>query len=150
MTVHVRPLAESDQERWAAMFRAYATFYETSVDASAMATVWAWIHDEEAAFWCAIAETASGESVGFTQFQAMRRSLSGGQVCHLSDLFVEPASRGHGIGRALIDHVRDFAARREMPSVRWLTQEYNHEARRLYDSYQPRTDFILYTIASGQ
>ena len=49
--------------------------------------------------------------VGFTQYQLMHRSLGGGMVCYLSDLYVEPTIRGSGAGRALIDHVIAFARR---------------------------------------
>ncbi|MHA1158660.1 MAG: GNAT family N-acetyltransferase [Alphaproteobacteria bacterium] len=150
MSAAIRPVKADDRERWAGLFQAYAGFYETSIDSAAMDAVWTWIHDETTAFWCAVAETTEDGITGFTQFQAMHRSLSGGNVCYLSDLFVDPAVRGHGTGRALIDHVRHFAAGRGMPQVRWLTNQYNHEARRLYDTYQPRTDFILYSVAAGQ
>ena len=84
--------------------------------------------------------------IGFTQYQLMHRSLGGGMVCYLSDLYVDPGIRGSGAGRALIDHVIAFARSRGLPGVRWLTQEFNYPARRLYDSYGPKTDFILYNV----
>lgn len=67
-------------------------------------------------------------------------------VCYLSDLYVEPGLRGGGVGRGLIDHVVEFAKQRGLPGVRWLTQEFNYPARRLYDTYSPKTDFILYNV----
>ena len=54
--------------------------------------------------------------------------------------------RGSGAGRLLIDNVLSFAKQRGLPSVDWLTQEFNYPARQLYDTYEPRSDFILYTI----
>jgi hypothetical protein len=47
----------------------------------------------------------------------------------------------------MIDHVLAFARGRGLPNVRWLTQESNETARRLYDTYAPRTEFILYSVA---
>ena len=87
-----------------------------------------------------------GTPVGFTQYQLMHRSLSGAMVCYLSDLYVRPAVRGTGAGRALIDHVIEFARSRGISNVRWLTQDYNYAGRRLYDTYTPKSDFILYSL----
>ena len=51
-----------------------------------------------------------------------------------------------GVGHALIDHVVEFAQERGLPGVRWLTQAFNYPARRLYDTYGPKTDLILYNV----
>lgn len=146
MTITIRPLNENDRTRWEQMFQAYAEFYKTSIPDGGFDAVWAWIFDSANEFWCDIAEDKNGGLIGFTQYQLMHRSLGGSQVCYLSDLYVEPAIRGSGAGRALIDHVLAFAKARDLPGVRWLTQDFNYPARRLYDSYGPKTDFILYNV----
>lgn len=146
MTVTIRPLAATDRTRWEEMFEAYAQFYKTTVPDGGFDTVWAWIFDADNSFWCDVAETEDGALIGFTQYQLMHRSLGGGMVCYLSDLFVEPGQRGSGSGRKLIDHVVEAARGMGITNVRWLTQEFNYPARQLYDTYQPRSDFILYTI----
>jgi hypothetical protein len=46
----------------------------------------------------------------------------------------------------MIDHVLAFAKNEGLPGVRWLTQEFNYPARKLYDSYTPKSDFILYNV----
>jgi len=46
----------------------------------------------------------------------------------------------------LIDSVFSFARERNIGNVRWLTQDYNYTARHLYDTYQQKSDFILYSI----
>ena len=51
-----------------------------------------------------------------------------------------------GIGRAMIDHVIGFAKARGFTNVRWLTQEFNYAGRKLYDTYRPKSDFILYSV----
>jgi len=66
-------------------------------------------------------------------------------VCYLSDLYVNPENRGCGAGRALIDHVLAFAKANNIANVRWLTQDFNYAGRRLYDTYSPKSDFILYS-----
>ena len=108
--------------------------------------VWEWIFDAENDFWCDVIEGDDGEVIGFTQYQLMHRSLGGGMVCYLSDLFVKPGIRGSGAGRALIDHVFEFARNRGLNNVRWLTQDFNFPARILYDTYGRKSDFILYSF----
>ncbi len=146
MHIHIRPAAAADRAVWQGLFQAYAAFYETEVGDDAFAAVWNWIFDPDEPFWCDLAVTGDGAVVGFTQYQLMHRSLGGSMVCYLSDLYVDPGGRGGGAGRALIDHVIAFARARQIANVRWLTQEFNAPARRLYDSYRPRSDFILYSV----
>lgn len=66
-------------------------------------------------------------------------------VCYLQDLFVDRDARGMGVGRALIEAVYAEADRRGTPSVYWLTQDFNHPARRLYDQVAKVTPFVKYT-----
>ena len=146
MTSTIRPLKETDRIPWERMFQAYAQFYKTTIPDGGFDQVWAWIFDPAHAFWCAVAENDQGDLIGFTQYQLMHRSLGGGMVCYLSDLYVDPTMRGAGAGRALIDHVLAFAKDQDLPSVRWLTQDFNYPARQLYDTYGPKTDFILYNV----
>lgn len=145
-TVAIRPLAEGDRAVWESLFDGYAAFYKTSVTAEAKAEVWAWIFADAPDFWCDLALDAAGQVVGMTQYQLMHRSLSGQKVCYLSDLFVLPQMRGKGVGRALIDHVIGFARAHGISNVRWLTQEFNYAGRRLYDTYRPKSDFVLYSV----
>ena len=141
----IRAATRGDRAVWAELFDLYAAFYKTSVGDQAKAQVWSWIFAENPDFWCDLAE-ADGVVVGLVQYQLMHRSLSGQKVCYLSDLYVRPEIRGGGVGRSLIDHVIAFARGREISNVRWLTQEFNYAGRRLYDSYRPKSDFILYSV----
>ena len=144
MSVSIRALQDGDRKVWEQQFQAYAEFYKTSVPNGGFDTVWTWIFDPDNPFWCAVAVNEGGEIIGFTQYQLMHRSLGGSMVCYLSDLYVNPDIRGSGAGRALIDHVIDFAKERNIPNVRWLTQEFNHTARQLYDRIGVLTPFIKY------
>lgn len=145
MSIELRSLQTGDEASWQAMFAAYGEFYQVQIPDSAYAEVWSWIFDPQENFWCTVAVDDSG-LVGFTQYQLMHRSLSGGKVVYLSDLFVNPALRAGGVGRRLIDSVFDFARERGISNVRWLTQDFNYPARLLYDSYQKKSDFILYSV----
>ncbi len=142
----IRAVTPADRAAWEALFDGYAAFYKTAVTREAKAEVWAWIFAENPDFWCDLAVDEAGQVVGLVQYQLMHRSLSGAKVCYLSDLFVRPEVRGGGYGRALIDHVIGFARATGISNVRWLTQEFNYAGRTLYDSYRPKSDFILYSL----
>jgi len=141
----IRPVAESDHDVWRSLFNDYAAFYLLDLPDNAADQAWQWIRDSDEPFWCDVAEH-EGKVVGMTQYQLMHRSLSGDKVCYLSDLYVMPEFRGSGAGRALIDQVFAFSKSRGISNVRWLTQDYNYNARKLYDSYGKKSDFILYTF----
>ncbi|MCW1920092.1 GNAT family N-acetyltransferase [Rhodobacter sp. KR11] len=140
----IRPLTPDDRATWEALFAAYAGFYKATTTPEGREAVWDWIFGAED-FWCDLLEV-EGKALGLVQYQLMHRSLSGGKVVYLSDLYVDPTQRGGGLGRALIDHVIGFAKARGIGNVRWLTQEFNYAGRRLYDSYAPKSDFILYSV----
>ena len=140
----IRPLTPEDRAPWEELFAAYADFYKTTTTEEGRAAVWDWIFGLED-FWCNLAEV-DGQVVGMVQYSLMHRSLSGAKVVYLSDLYVRPETRGTGTGRALIDHVIGFAKARGIGNVRWLTQEFNYAGRKLYDSYRPKSDFILYSV----
>ena len=142
----IRPVQKSERTEWEQLFLGYADFYKVTLEPTAMDAVWEWIFDSENDFWCDVALDRENQIIGFTQYQLMHRSLSGGMVVYLSDLFVKPKTRGTGAGRQLIDHVFGFARNNGITNVRWLTQDFNYAARHLYDSYGRKSDFILYSF----
>ena len=82
--------------------------------------------------------------LGLTHYLFHRHGWKIENTCYLQDLFVDPAARGTGLGRALIEAVYEKADAAGAPSVYWLTQDFNHEARLLYDRIAKVTPFIRY------
>lgn len=54
------------------------------------------------------------------------------------NLFVDPACRGSGVCRALIDAARTEAKSNGIPVTYWMTQEFNYKGRILYDQVAQR------------
>ena len=146
MALTIRPVQQNEKEIWDQLFQGYVEFYKLTTTQEQRDKVWSWIFDDDENFWCAVAENDQGQVIGFTQYQLMHRSLGGTMTCYLSDLFTTPEARGSGAGRALIDHVIEFARSRGCPGVQWLTQDFNYTARKLYDTYSMKSDFILYRV----
>jgi ribosomal protein S18 acetylase RimI-like enzyme len=66
--------------------------------------------------------------------------------CYLEDLFVEPAARGQGAGRALIEATAARAREEGCDELYWITATDNATARRLYDRVATLSDFVRYEI----
>ncbi len=140
-----RPPVAADKARWAELFCGYMAFYQVPPDAAVVDRVWGWLFDPAHEVDGLVAEL-DGRVVGLAHYQPMARSLGANEVGYLSDLFTDPALRGQGIGRALIDATLEVCRQRGWPLLRWLTQEDNYAGRRLYDTYAPRSDFIVYMV----
>ena len=141
----IRPLVGTDRTHWAAMWNAYLEFYETSVpDAVYDSTFARLIGGDPQDFNGMIAE-AGGEPAGIVHFLFHRHAWKVENVCYLQDLYARPEFRGTGIGRALIEAVYGAADTNGTPAVYWLTQDFNHTARQLYDRIAVKTPFIKYS-----
>ncbi|CUH47963.1 GNAT family N-acetyltransferase [Ruegeria atlantica] len=143
-TLNIRALLPKDRAEWAEMWRDYLAFYETTVqDQTYDSTFARLLGNDPNDFSCFVAE-ANGQLVGLTHYLFHRHAWKEESVCYLQDLFARPEARGTGVGRALIQAVYDEADRKGAPSVYWLTQEFNHTARKLYDRIGKQTPFIRY------
>ena len=142
--ITIRPLAASDRTEWAEMWQAYLAFYETSVTPEVYDTTFArLLGDDPQDFSCLLAEV-DGRPVGLVHFLFHRHAWKVENVCYLQDLFARPEARCTGVGRALIEAVYDRADAAGAPGVYWLTQEFNHTARQLYDRIGTLTPFLRY------
>jgi GNAT superfamily N-acetyltransferase len=82
--------------------------------------------------------------VGLAHYLFHRSTTMLGPICYLQDLFTDAASRGKGVGRALIEAVYERARRAGSLRVYWQTHETNLVARKLYDEVAERSGFIVY------
>ncbi|WP_210092476.1 GNAT family N-acetyltransferase [Ruegeria sp. HKCCSP346] len=140
----IRTLRAEDKSQWADMWRDYLAFYETALPDDVYETTFSrLLGDDPQDFSCFVAEQ-NGALVGLTHYLFHRHAWKVEKVCYLQDLFAQPEARGAGVGRALIQAVYDEADRQGAPSVYWLTQDFNHTARKLYDRIGTLTPFIKY------
>ncbi|MGX9792271.1 N-acetyltransferase family protein [Mycobacterium sp. MMS18-G62] len=80
-----------------------------------------------------IARDSDGTPLGFATIYWTWQTLHAGRVGVLNDLFVVPASRGTGAGRALIERGRQLCRERGAEKLVWETAPDNAVAQRLYD-----------------
>jgi GNAT superfamily N-acetyltransferase len=140
----IRPLTPADEADWRRLWHDYLAFYETAVPEAVYAATFArLLGSDPQDFSCLIAEL-DGKPAGLAHYLFHRHGWKIENVCYLQDLFVLPEARGKGTGRALIEGVYAAADRAGAPAVYWLTQEFNHTARQLYDRVARVTPFIRY------
>jgi GNAT superfamily N-acetyltransferase len=74
-----------------------------------------------------------GEVVGLAHFHLQHVTFALEPRVYLEDLFVAPAARRRGVGRALIEAVYAAADEAGCPEVYWKAKISNARARSLYD-----------------
>lgn len=131
-----------DRKRWTELWRAYLAFYGTELPDEIYDRTWARILDGTALH--GLAARSDGAIVGITHYLFHPSAWTLTPVCYLQDLFVDPAHRGQGAARALIEAVADRARAQASTRLYWLTQEHNATARALYDRVARYSGFIRY------
>jgi GNAT superfamily N-acetyltransferase len=87
----------------------------------------------EKRFHCLIADW-DGESVGFALFFYNYSTWRGHAGIYVEDLFVKPAFRGKGIGKALLKRVAAIAVAEGCPRLEWAVLNWNQLAIDFYNS----------------
>ncbi len=75
-----------------------------------------------------------GEAVAFALFFHNFSTFLGRRGLYLEDLFVEPAHRGHGHGKALLKHLARIAVERGCGRFEWSVLDWNVDAQQFYES----------------
>jgi len=95
-----------------------------------------------------LVEDESGEALGFVQLYPTFSSIDAHRTWLLSDLFTTPAARGRGVGRLLMNTVRDFAVETGAKGLVLETATDNFSAQGLYESlgWVRDTGYYTYTL----
>ena len=143
MAILIRELRPADREQWQPLWDGYNLFYERpNLPREITEAAWSRFLDPSEPMHAAVAEV-DDKIVGIVHYLYHRSTTSVELVCYLQDLFTAPEARGLGVGRALIEHVYDEAAKAGSRRVYWQTHEAN-PARKLYDRVAQLTPFRRY------
>jgi len=82
---------------------------------------------------CEIAEW-DGEAVGFAVWFFNFSTFSGRSGIYLEDLFVRPAHRGKGIGKALLSHLARLCVANGWARLQWAVLDWNAPSIAFYQS----------------
>lgn len=146
MPTSVRYLTADDHDAWHRLWDGYCAFYETEMPTDVTATTWKRLLDDtEPNFFGLVAER-DGVVIGIANCILHGTTWAVAPRCYLNDLFVDPAARGSGAGKALIEHLQKLGGEQGWDKIHWLTAESNATARRLYDQFAPASGFLQYAI----
>jgi GNAT superfamily N-acetyltransferase len=91
----------------------------------------------------------NGEPAGFALFFPNYSTFLGKPGLYLEDLFVRPAFRGHGIGKALLRELATIAVARGYGRIEWWVLDWNEPAIGFYRKLgaEPMSDWTVFRLA---
>jgi GNAT superfamily N-acetyltransferase len=132
MTLSIRPAAPSDLPLIAALIRELADYERlTSEVRFDPAVLGEMLFGQRPYAEVAIGE-ADGTAQGFALFFHNFSTFEGRPGIYLEDLFVRPAARGLGLGKALLAHLAALAVERGCARLEWAVLDWNEPAIGFY------------------
>jgi GNAT superfamily N-acetyltransferase len=141
----IRDAAAKDRAGWNRLWQGFLDYYETTLPPEITDFTWERLMNPASPMKMRLAFVGD-QAVGFAIHQHHPSTWVMGDDCYLEDLFVDPATRGKGVGRALITDLQALARARGWNRLYWHTNEDNAQARRLYDSIVPADGHIRYRM----
>lgn len=91
---------------------------------------------------------SDGEAVGFALYFYNFSSWLGRLGIFLEDLYVDPAHRGKGAGKALLQHLARQAVAEGCGRFEWNVLDWNEPAIRFYESFgaRPQSEWVGYRL----
>ncbi|MCA8889486.1 MAG: GNAT family N-acetyltransferase [Parvularculaceae bacterium] len=99
---------------------------------------------------CLIAQW-DGEPCGFALYFFNFSTFLGKHGVYLEDLFVKPAFRGKGVGKALLSELARIAQRNDCGRLEWAVLDWNEPAIRFYKSLgaAPMEEWSVFRLTGG-
>ncbi len=116
------------------------------VATEALLTEWLFDKQKAEAFF---ALAPDGEAVGFALFFHNFSTFLGRSGLYLEDLYVKPAQRGNGCGKAILRELARIALARSCGRVEWACLDWNAPSIRFYRSLGavPMDEWTVYRLA---
>ena len=141
----IREIQAQDKSSWQELYRGYADFYQAEMNETILNTVWEWLQDETHELNGLVYEK-DDSIVALAHYRRMPSPIRGKDIGFLDDLFVAPECRGQRIGEQLINRLKEISRTENWNLIRWITQENNEKAKRLYDKVAQKTTWNVYEL----
>ena len=134
MTIKIRTAAPGDATTILGFIRELADYERLLHEVkTTQADVDALLFGPSPRAFCDIAETADGP-VGFALWFYSVSTFEGRHGLYLEDLYVRPASRGGGVGKALLANLARRCRDENLARLEWSVLDWNAPAIAFYDS----------------
>jgi GNAT superfamily N-acetyltransferase len=92
-----------------------------------------------------------GKAVGFAVYFFNYSTWQGQHGLYLEDLYITPDARGHGAGKALLQHLARIAMEKDCGRFEWSCLDWNTPSIKFYDSLGalPQTEWIRYRMTGS-
>ena len=128
----IRPAAPADAALVLALIRELAEYERLAHEVDATeGMIAAALFGESPRVFCDIAE-CDGEGAGFALWFYNFSTFRGRHGIYLEDLFVRPAFRGNGIGKALLANLARRCAAEALARLEWAVLDWNEPALGFY------------------
>jgi GNAT superfamily N-acetyltransferase len=145
--LNISTVGRTDLPELMPLLRAYCDFYRVEPSDERLTALASALIDNPADGLQLIARDGDGTPLGFATIYWTWQTLHAGRVGVLNDLYVVPASRGTGAGRALIERCRELCRERGAEKLVWETAPDNATAQRLYDGIgAQKSTWITYEL----
>lgn len=129
--IEVRPATAGDVPLLMAFVRAMAAFEKLACSATEDSLRDALFGPSPAGH--ALLAFAGGSPVAYVTYFFTFGTMVGKRGLWLDDLFVDPAFRGRGIGRAVMAHLAGIAVHHGCARFEWMVLDWNEPALRFYE-----------------
>jgi GNAT superfamily N-acetyltransferase len=152
VTTHIRPATPADAATIASLVRELADYEKLLHEAKGTAADF--LRELEApnpVIRVLMAEW-DGEPAGFALYFFNFSTFVARPGLYLEDLFVRPALRSHGIGRALLRELARIAQARGCGRMEWAVLDWNEPALKFYKSLgaRPMTEWIVHRLTATE
>ena len=149
--ITVRDVLPDDFQEWKVLWDGYNAFYgrhgPTALRPEVTQMTWSRFFDAYEPVHALVAVDGSA-LVGIAHYLFHRSTIQIAPTCYLQDLFTSTATRGRGVGRALIAAAYERAIAANAGRLYWQTHESNSTAMALYDKVAERSGFVVYRKTS--
>ncbi|WP_444542480.1 GNAT family N-acetyltransferase [Dactylosporangium sucinum] len=99
---------------------------------------------------CHVAVSSDDLPIGMALWFLTYSTWEGTHGVYLEDLYVRPAARGTGAGKALVAALAQVCVERGYPRLEWAVLDWN-PARQFYDALGagPKSDWVPYRLAGA-
>jgi len=144
--VRIKPVSAERYAEWRQHYGRYREALGDPVDDAIAPAVWSWLLARTHGLEGLLAIDDADRLAGFAHFRPFPRTMHANEACFLDDLWVDEPQRGKGLAEALIGAVCAIARERGWTEVRWVTEEHNARARRVYERVATDGRLITYRI----
>ena len=141
----IRSALPADETAWRKLWRDYCAFQNVKLLPDVTDRTWKRILHPDSAVMCMVAEV-DGQVYGFANCVVHENTWETQSICYLEDLFVLPSARGQGLGKALLEWLRNAMRAEGWARLYWVTHRDNATARHLYDQFVQADEFVRYVV----